>query len=76
MALKKYTYKKGGKKEMCMQNLKLDSTARHFAIDRLQRGCVEQPSSHSPWFYAISWELRKPGRAKKIVHRLGTYIIL
>ncbi|KYM92407.1 Ubiquitin carboxyl-terminal hydrolase 3 [Atta colombica] len=39
------------------RNLKPDEILRHFAIDRLRRGCVELMFVTAPRFYAVSREL-------------------
>jgi len=54
-------------------NPKPDGIPRHFAIDRLRRGCVEPPLATAPRFYARSRELRKLRRAEttRRCRRLG-----
>lgn len=52
------------KKARIAGNPKPDGIPRHFAIDRLRRGCVEPPLATAPLFYAFSRELRKLRRAE------------
>lgn len=56
--------KKKKKKARIAGNPKPDGIPRHFAIDRLRRGCVEPPLATAPLFYALSRELRKLRRAE------------